>query len=196
MDRVEAAAAAIADGELVVYPTETVYGLGGDATDDAAIEAVFSLKGRDRSNPLSVAIPSVAAVDEVAAPTPATRRFMDAFLPGPVTVVCRRADALPDALTAGRQRVGVRVPDHPKALELLEQTPPLTATSANPSGGPNARTVAELDPGIRTGVAAVIDGGRTGGTSSTVVDVDRGVIHRRGADVEAVEEWLDQAPSP
>lgn len=190
MATVDAAVRAIEAGAVVVYPTETVYGLGADARSTAAIERVYTLKGRDRSDPLSVAVPAVDAVDRVARPTDETRRFMETFLPGPVTVVCPRRSSLPDALTAGRDRVGVRIPDHDLAAKLLERTPPLTATSANPSGAAEARELAELAPDIRAGAAVTLDGGRTGGVASTVVDVDRGLIHRRGARIEAVEAWL------
>lgn len=191
MGVVSDAGEAIARGELVVYPTETVYGLGADATSPKAVERVFALKDRPRSNPLSVAIPDLSSLEQVAEPTPDTRAFMDAFLPGPVTVICRRSSQIPDILTAGSERLGIRIPAHPLATELLQQTPPLTATSANRSGRADASTVEALEPHIREGVTVVLDGGQTAGTASTVVDVDRRVIHRRGANVEAVASWLD-----
>jgi len=187
---IEQAAAAIREGDLVVYPTETVYGLGADALDPAAVEAVFEAKGRDRGNPVSMAVPSVAAALEYTAPTARERRFMHEFLPGPVTVVVDRGGAVPDVLTAGRDRVGVRVPDHAVALSLLEAVAPVTATSANVSGRPSARSVADLDGDIREAAAAVLDGGETPGGGSTVVDVTAGEIHRRGALADQIEAWL------
>jgi len=188
------AAAAVRAGRPVVYPTETVYGLGADALDPAAVERVFELKGRDRSNPLSLAAAGVDAALAHVRPSPRAERFMRRVLPGPVTVVVERGPAVPDALTAGRDRVGVRVPDHDLALALLEAAAPtpVTATSANVSGRPSVRRVADLDDGIRDGVAAVVDGGETPGTESTVVDPDRGVVHRRGARADAVETWLSE----
>jgi L-threonylcarbamoyladenylate synthase len=128
---IDAAADAVRDGRAVVYPTETVYGLGADATDADAVARVFDLKGRSREKPLSVAVPDVDAALDYTRPTAREERFMRRFLPGPVTVVVARRPALPDVLTAGRDRVGVRVPDHEVALDLLERSPPLTATSAN-----------------------------------------------------------------
>lgn len=184
------AAAAAREGHAVVYPTETVYGLGADATDADAVERVFELKGRSRENPLSLGVPSVDAALDYTRPTEMAERFMRRFLPGPVTVVVDRRSTLPDALTAGRDRVGVRVPDHETALTLLERTPPLTATSANRSGSPSVTRVADLDDRIRQGAAAVVDGGETPGTESTVVDPGRGVIHRRGAMADDIEAWL------
>jgi L-threonylcarbamoyladenylate synthase len=190
-ERLERAAAAIERGELVVYPTETVYGLGASALSTAAIERVFTVKGRDRSSPISLALPSVDAAEPYVTLSERERTFMETFLPGPVTVVVEKRPAVPNLLTAGREKVGVRVPDHELALALLEAVAPLTATSANVSGRPSARTTAALDPEIREAAAVVLDGGRTGGTGSTVVDVEQGTIIREGAMAEAVRSWLD-----
>jgi L-threonylcarbamoyladenylate synthase len=190
MSDLDAAAEAIRAGELVVYPTETVYGLGADALDADAVERVFEAKGRSREKPVSMAVPDVATALEHTAPTATERAFMHEFLPGPVTVLLERGPAVPDVLTAGREKVGVRVPDHDVALALLSRVAPITATSANVSGQPSARRVADLDS-ITDSVAVVVDDGETaGGTGSTVVDVDAGEIHRRGAAVDAVEDWL------
>ncbi|WP_254279511.1 L-threonylcarbamoyladenylate synthase [Haloarcula marina] len=189
-DAIAAAADAIRRGDLVVYPTETVYGLAADATDAAAVERVFEAKGRSRDKPVSLAVPDVETALDYTRSTEREERFMREFLPGPVTVVVEKREAVPDALTAGRDRVGVRVPDHPVALALLREIAPLTATSANVSGNPSARTVDDLDE-IRDRAAVVLDGGETGGTGSTVVDVSAGTIHRRGARADEVAAWLD-----
>ncbi|MFC4986994.1 L-threonylcarbamoyladenylate synthase [Saliphagus infecundisoli] len=194
MDDFEAAVRAIERGELVVYPTETVYGLGADATDSAAVERVFEAKGRDRSKPVSVAVGSVDRALEYVRAGEREERFMRAFLPGPVTVVCRHGGAIPDVLTAGGDRVGVRVPDCEPALALAERAGPITATSANRSGEPSVRRAADLDPTIREAVAVVLadDPATADGEAppSTVVDVEHGRIHRRGALAERVEGWL------
>lgn len=191
MNDLERATEAIRSGELVVYPTETVYGLGADATDPDAVDRVFAAKGRDRSNPVSLAVPSVPSALEYVRSSDRERRFMAAFLPGPVTVLCRRREAVPTELVAGRDRVGVRVPDHQGALRFLERArTAVTATSANVSGRDSARRVEELDPEIVEAAAIVLDGGETEGTESTVVDVSSGKIHRRGALAEEIETWL------
>lgn len=187
---VASAAAAIEAGELVVYPTETVYGLGADALATAAVEAVYELKGRSREKPLSLGAPDVDEALEYTRPTALEERFMREFLPGPVTVVVERADCVPDVLTAGKDRLGVRVPDHELAREVLERAGPITATSANRSGNPSVRHPEQLDRRIRSGVSVVIDGGTTPGTESTVVDPGEGIVHRRGARAEAIEAWL------
>jgi L-threonylcarbamoyladenylate synthase len=189
-DDLGAAAEAVREGDLVVYPTETVHGLGADALDPAAVERVFDAKGRDRSEPVSMALPSVEAALSYTAPTARERRFMHEFLPGPVTVVVDRREAVPDVLTAGRDRVGVRVPDHGVALSLLGEVAPVTATSANVSGRPGARRVADLDAEIREAAAVVLDGGETPGGGSTVVDVATGTVHRRGRLADEIEAWL------
>ncbi|MFO8116227.1 MAG: L-threonylcarbamoyladenylate synthase [Halorubrum sp.] len=188
------AVAAVADGDLVVYPTETVYGLGGDALDPDAVERVFDLKGRDRGNPLSLGVASVDAALRHTRPTEFALAFARAFLPGPVTVVVERGADVPDALTAGDDRVGIRVPDHSLARTLLRETGPLTATSANVSGSGSVTRVDDLDDRIRDGVGAVIDDGETPGTESTVVDPEAGRIHRRGAMAGAIEAWLADPP--
>ena len=193
-DERRAAAAAVERGDLVVYPTETVYGLCGDALDPDAVDRVFDLKGRDRSKPLSLGVASVDDALRYTRPTELAVAFSRAFLPGPVTVVVERDDRVPDALTAGRDRVGIRVPDHDLARALLAETGPLTATSANVSGAGSVTDPADLDDRIREGVAAVIDGGETPGTESTVVDPEAGTIHRRGAMAGAIEAWLADPP--
>lgn len=191
----EAAEAAIRAGELVVYPTETVYGLGADALDSEAIERVFEAKGRPRDRPLSLAVPTVEAAADYLELDDLTRACLAAFLPGPVTVVGPKTGAVPDALTGGRDRVGVRVPDHPLARGLLDRVAPLTATSANVSGQSSVREPEALDPSLRAAVAVVLDGGRTPGGASTVVDPGRGTIHRRGRRADEVEAWLaEQRP--
>jgi L-threonylcarbamoyladenylate synthase len=115
---------------------------------------------------------------------------MHEFLPGPVTVVVDRTERVPDALTAGRDRVGVRVPDHDLALELLAAFHPVTATSANESGTGSVCHLDDLGDAIREAAAVVLDGGETPGSESTVVDVEAREIVRRGAMADEIEDWL------
>ena len=187
---VDVAAAAVNDGELVAYPTETVYGLGADALDPAAVDAVFEAKGRDPDEPISLGVATVDAATEYVTVSDRERAFMDAFLPGPVTVVCQRREPVPDVLTAGRDRVGIRVPDHDIARALLDVAGPLTATSANVSGEPSARRIDDIQEALRERLAVVLDGGPTPGGGSTVVDVARDEIIREGRQADAVAEWL------
>ncbi|CCQ36309.1 threonylcarbamoyl-AMP synthase YrdC [Natronomonas moolapensis 8.8.11] len=186
------AVAAIRRGDLVVYPTETVYGLGVDALDPEAIERVFEAKGRSRHKPLSMALPELAAAADYARMTERERRFCERFLPGPVTVLVERTERVPDVLVDGGDRVGIRLPDHDTARALARRTGPITATSANRSGEPSARRVDEIDAAIRER-ATVLDGGETPGTESTVVDVSAGRIVRRGELADEIEAWLAEA---
>jgi len=187
------AAAAVEAGELVVYPTETVYGLGADALNAVAVERAFEAKGRDRSKPLSLGVPSVDAAREHVDATDRELAFIDEFLPGPVTVLCDREPHVPDVLVAGGDRVGVRVPDHDLALALLAVAEtPVTATSANVSGAPSVRHPEGLDPAFLEAVSTVLDGGRTDGAESTVVDPSTGEVVRRGALADEIEAWLDE----
>ncbi|PSP73698.1 threonylcarbamoyl-AMP synthase [Halobacteriales archaeon QH_6_68_27] len=192
MSNVEAATRALGAGDLVAYPTETVYGLGADATDAEAVARVFETKGRSREKPVSLGVPDVDAAREYTRPTDRELDFMREFLPGPVTVVVERREMVPDILTAGRDRVGVRVPDHDLALDLYRAADvPVTATSANLSGTGSVRRVDALSDAVRDEVAVVLDGGETPGGGSTVVDVSDGTIHRRGPEADAIESWLD-----
>jgi L-threonylcarbamoyladenylate synthase len=192
MEPLDRAAAAIRAGNAVVYPTETVYGLGADALDPLAVGRVFELKGRARTEPISMAVPDIETAFEYTDPTERERAFAEQFLPGPVTLVLARGERVPDVLTAGRARVGIRVPDHEIALALLERVAPVTATSANVSGEPSARRVADLGERIQAGVTAVIDDGETPGGGSTVVDVTSEEIHRRGPLADEIEAWLGE----
>ncbi|WP_416838422.1 L-threonylcarbamoyladenylate synthase [Haloferax sp. DFSO52] len=191
-DDLTEAADAIRRGEAVVYPTETVYGMGADATNPDAIERVFDIKRRDRDKPLSAGFPDVdAALDYVVADE-TEEAFMRRFLPGPVTVVVERRDTLPDVLVGGRDRVGVRVPDHELARDLFRAAgTPVTATSANRSGTGSITHPSQLSDEIRDAVAVVLDRGTTPGTESTVVDPGRGIIHRRGANADDIAAWLE-----
>ena len=191
-EAIDRAVRAIRDGGAVVYPTETVYGLGADATDPAAIERVFAIKGRDRSKPLSLGVDSIDAARAFADLSERAEAFAREFLPGPVTVLASRTDRVPDALTGGEPRVGIRVPDHGTARALARRAGPITATSANLSGAGSATRIDEIDPAVREAAGAVIDGGGLDGVASTVVDPERGEIVRRGAAADAIEAWLQE----
>lgn len=192
MSDLEAAVKAIKTGNLVVYPTETVYGLGADALNPTAVERVFKVKGRPSDNPLSMAVSSVDAALAHTNASEIAQDCMQSFLPGPVTVICAKHSKIPDTLTGGRQRVGIRIPEHEVAQSLLQESGPITATSANRAGQGSVNTPAGLDRTIRDAVSVILDGGETPGSESTVVDPARGIIHRRGRLASAVESWLEE----
>ena len=189
---IERAADAIAAGQAVVYPTETVYGLGAAATNPEAVDRVFAIKNRPRDKPLSVAFADIDHAKQYTEPTDREVAFMQEFLPGPVTVIVDRKPTLPEVLTDGRPRVGVRIPANDTALALCAAAGPITATSANRSGEPSVCEPTALPDAVRDAVGAVVDTGETPGTESTVVDVSAGKIHRPGAEVDRIESWLDE----
>lgn len=187
---IERAARTIREGGLVVYPTETVYGLGADALDPSAVKRVFEAKCRPHGKSLSMAVPDIETASEYISLTTREQAFIETFLPGPVTVLVKAGPEIPDELIAGGDRVGIRIPDHDLARSLLREVAPITATSANRSGNPSVRRPSELDPEIREVVGYIIEDGELPGTESTVFDVEHEKIHRRGALADEIEAWL------
>lgn len=168
-----AAAYLLGKGELVAFPTETVYGLGGDATQDRAVAAIYAAKGRPAHNPLIVHVPDLAAAETLAQVSPDARALAEAFWPGPLTLVLpRRADArLAEAATAGLATVALRAPAHPLARALLQAFGgPIVGPSANPSGAVSPTTAAHVREGLGGRIAAVLDGGACPvGVESTIL---------------------------
>ena len=172
-------------GGLVAYPTETVYGIGALASDTAAIEKVFREKKRPEALPLSIAVASLEMMRTVAFVE--REDFVRRFLPGPVTVILRKRDVLPDALTGGSPFVGIRYPDHAMALDLIGRTGPITSTSANLHGRPDPVTAEE----VTVAVDYVLDGGRSRyAAPSTVVDLSAGRVVRKGVMYDEVHRYM------
>lgn len=190
----EEAATYIRDGKLAVFPTETVYGLGADALNEAAVADIFRAKGRPSDNPLIVHVADRSGVARVAREvSPAAEAILEAFAPGPITLVLPRADAVSDAVTAGLQTVGVRIPSLPLAQEFLAACgTPVAAPSANRSGRPSPTTWRAAYEDLVGRVPCILRGGRTdAGLESTVVDVTTDVpaVLRPGAvTIEALRE--------
>lgn len=159
-------------GGIIAFPTDTVYGLGALAFDYAAIDLLYEAKGRTHTKAIAVLIADPAELARVAHSTnKQAQRLAERFWPGPLTLVIPRHADLPAALSPNAT-VGVRVPDHAVAIALLSAAGPMAVTSANSSGGPNARTAAEVLAQLEGRVDLVLDGGQTpGDTPSTVVDV-------------------------
>jgi L-threonylcarbamoyladenylate synthase len=185
-DDIARAAAQLAAGELVAFPTETVYGLGGDAENPAAVAAIYAAKGRPANHPVIVHFSPEADPgywsDDI---TPAARRLMDAFWPGPLTLILKRAPHIPDAVSGGQDSVGLRCPSHPVAQRLLRQFESLkggqggvAAPSANRFGQVSptaAQHVRDEFAGLPGVTVHVLDGGEAAvGIESTIVDLSRG----------------------
>lgn len=168
---------ALLQGGLVLYPTETLYALGCDAMNPDAVAAVFLLKRRSLALPLPVIVCSFAMVEQVAYVTGQARKLMEAFWPGPLTIVLPARKEVPDLLTGRLRRVAVRFSSHPAAQALcLATNGPLVASSANISGFPAAARKEELDLELLGSTAGLYDAGPApaGGAPSTVVDVFEG----------------------
>lgn len=174
---IEEAARRIGEGGLVAFPTETVYGLGADATNGRAVAAIFATKGRPRFNPLIVHVPDLAAAERIAVVGPHARLLAEAFWPGPLTMVLkRRADSgLSDLVSAGLDTIALRVPAHPVAQALLAAAGrPLAAPSANRSGRVSPTCAVHVAEDFGDEVPLVLDGGATvHGVESTVIDASR-----------------------
>lgn len=162
------------ENEVVAMPTETVYGLAGNAESDEAVAKIFSAKGRPGDNPLIIHIAERGQLDRFVAEVPEkTSLLMEAFWPGPLTIIFKlKEGVLSEKATAGLGTVGVRMPDHPVALALLEVCGlPIAAPSANSSGKPSPTTAGHVLDDLAGKIAGVVDGGATGvGVESTVVD--------------------------
>ncbi len=192
------AAQLLAAGRLVAFPTETVYGLGGDARQDATVARIFAAKGRPRFNPLIVHLPSVAAAEAVAVFDGRARAVAAAFWPGPLTLVLplRPEAGISPLVTAGLQTVAIRVPAHPVARALLAAFGgPVAAPSANPSGKVSPTRAAHVLAGLSGRIAAVVDGGPCAvGVESTILGLagDARLLRPGGVPAEALEALLDQ----
>ncbi|MEM1101217.1 MAG: L-threonylcarbamoyladenylate synthase [Pseudomonadota bacterium] len=186
------AAALLRAGELVAFPTETVYGLGADALNPAAVARIFEAKGRPRFNPLIVHVPSLAAARLLADLPDWAEALAAAFWPGALTLLVPHRGSVPDLVTAGMATVGLRVPAHPLALALLEATGPLAAPSANPSGRVSPTRADHVLSGLDGRIAAVLDGGPTEvGLESTIIGGPEPTLLRPGGiPAEAIEAAL------
>lgn len=185
----------IASGELVIIPTETVYGLACDAMNEAAVQEVFKAKGRPLNNPLIVHIAELEQLNLVAEDTPMDAlQLAQRFWPGPLTLVLKKSLKIPSITTAGLETVAVRMPDHPVALDIIRAAgTPVAAPSANLFTELSPTRVSHLNADISHSVALVVDGGSCAvGIESTVIDLTRNpfALLRRGAitmsDLEAV----------
>lgn len=168
------AVAALNRGEVIVFPTETLYGLGADALNFSAVEKVFQLKGRDPRNPFPVLVSDRAMLDFLVTEiTPLAEKLMARFWPGPLTLVLPARKDIPKPLVNSTGGVGVRISSQPIAQEIVKMLGrPVTATSANPSGQPGARTVAQARNYFPDKIVIFIDGGELPSQiGSTVAEV-------------------------
>lgn len=196
MDR---AADLIKAGELVAFPTETVYGLGADGLSEAAVKKIFKAKGRPQDNPLILHVDSIQMLRKLVVKIPEDAyRCIERFWPGPLTILFKKSEAVPDIITAGLDTVAIRMPSHPVALELIRRSgTPIAAPSANISGRPSPTRASHVAQDMNGRIAMIIDGGETGvGLESTVLDLTEGVpmiLRPGGVTLEEISDLLPEA---
>jgi len=187
MDIIPRAVQVLNHGGTIVYPTDTVYGLGADAFNEDAILQVYEVKRRQLSNPISVAVSDMEMLCAIAVVTPKAEEFINRFLPGPVTVVLKAKRCLPEILSGGTGQIGVRFPKHDLALAIIAAfDTPITATSANLSGEKDPATIND----VHICADLIIDGGRLPGKPSTVVNLVTGKMERIGENGEEVAAYI------
>ena len=172
--QLDAPAEALASGELVAFPTETVYGLGANALDADAVKSIFTAKGRPQDNPLIVHIAHKSQIyDLVKSVPPKAEKILDTLAPGPITIILEKNDNIPDVVTAGGKTVAVRIPGNDIARELIDRAGvPVAAPSANTSGKPSPTKAEHVKEDLWDKVSYIIDGGNCSvGLESTVIDL-------------------------
>jgi L-threonylcarbamoyladenylate synthase len=175
---------ALKKGMIVVYPTDTLYGLGADVFNIEAVRKVFQIKKRPFDSPISVAISNISELEEIAVLNNKSRNLVEEFLPGKLTLILNKKKIIPDLVTAGLKKVAVRIPDSKIALKLLSEFGPLTATSANIHGKKTPVIIKDIIMQFKKGeISSYLDIGKVEGKPSTIVDAsDKDVkILRLGA---------------
>jgi L-threonylcarbamoyladenylate synthase len=194
---IERAAKILREGGTVAFPTETVYGLGANALDEAAIAKIFAAKGRPSWDPLIVHVSDHTMLANISISTLNTDKLIQHFWPGPLTLLLERTEKVPDAITAGRPLVGVRMPSHPLALDLIRAAGiPIAAPSANRFGHTSPTTADHVLADLDGRIDAILDGGPTTvGVESTVLDPNQSpmLIYRPGA---ITPEMIERVAGP
>ncbi len=191
-ENIELCAKEILGGGVVAFPTETVYGLGANAFDEEAIKKIYVAKGRPSDNPLICHVSDKDAIGELGFVTPSAQKLIDAFMPGPITVIIRKKSVVPDIVTGGLDTVGVRMPMHKCALALISAAGvPICAPSANTSSRPSPTTAEHVLHDLDGKIGYILDGGRCGvGVESTIVDCIHNCVLRKGGISESEIERI------
>ncbi len=188
------AARYVIGGGVIVYPTETVYGLGANALDEQAVMRVFQIKKRTLSQPIFLAVSSFEMLNKVAEIEKDDLAILKQLLPGPVSVLVKKKSLVPDILTAGSEYVGIRYPDHETALRIIDLAGPITSTSANKTGSPSPISAETVSPEIQDRVDAVVDGGKCRYSQpSTLLDIQKREIIRPGAGLDKAMKAISLA---
>lgn len=175
---------ALLNGKLIVYPTDTLYGLGADIFNEEAIKKVFEIKKRPQDTPLPVAVSDFEMCKKISKVDERSEKLINIFLPGKLTLILEKKDVVPDIVTGGLKKVAVRIPDNKIALEILSRFGPITATSANIHGTKTPKLINDIsNQFLKEDVEVYIDDGKLDGLPSTIVDASGQdiVIIREGA---------------
>lgn len=194
--KIEQIANGLKAGKLVIYPTETLYGLGANPFDEAAVKRVYMVKKRPFDMPLSIAVRDITMLEELAVLDDNSRRLVAKFTPGPITILVTKKRNVPDILTSASMEIGVRIPNHPFALRLIEKCGPIVSTSANLHSKPNPTNADNAIQDIGPMVDVCVDCGPCRvGKPSTIVQLSEGGVEiiRHGAIAkEDIEEALNE----
>lgn len=183
VDNIIHAAVDIGNGELVVYPTETVYGIAADIFNQVAVKNLYVAKNRPFDMPLSVAVADKDMAETIAIITRPVEKLIDAFLPGPLTIITKKDQSVPDIVTSMSHKVGIRIPDNKIALDLIKRTGPIVATSANLHSHPDATSIDAAVTDFGDVVSTYLDSGPSSlGKPSTIVWIadDKFEVIRQG----------------
>ena len=174
---------ALKTGNLIVYPTDTLYALGADIFNDDAVKRVFKVKKRPYPNPLSVAVANFDAITKIAYTNDVVKKVVERFLPGPLTIILQKKDSVSHVITSDLDEIAVRIPKNDIALDLLSAFGPLTVTSANIHGKKTPYVIKEIMMQFNTNISVYLDDGRLAGEPSTIVDLtsEKPTIVRKGA---------------
>ncbi len=173
---------ALENGEVIVYPTDTLYALGADIYNSEAIKKIFKIKKRPYSNPLPVAVANINEIDKISHTNELVKRIAKRFLPGPLTLILKKKNSVPSIVTGGLDNIAVRIPKNDIALELLSKFGPLSVTSANIHGKKTSYVINDLRIQFSDNISEYIDNGRLDEKPSTIVDLTshKPIIVRKG----------------
>jgi L-threonylcarbamoyladenylate synthase len=181
-------------GELVVYPTDTLYGVGADPFNENSVKKVYIAKNRPFDMPLSIAVSNEKMMESIAVLNDNARKLIRKFLPGPLTIMLTKKPNLPDILTSGSNQIGVRIPDHHFAIRLIDKFGPITSTSANLHSHPDPTEASVAQKDLKGHIGICVDCGKTRfAEPSTIVDVSEGlaeVIRKGVISQEQIENAL------
>ena len=162
---------ALKNGDVIVYPTDTLYGLGADIYNDNAVRKVFRIKKRPFNDPLSVAVSDFNELEKIAIADERAKQLVVQFLPGKLTLILEKKDSVSDIVTGGLNKIAIRIPDNKIALNLLTNFGPITATSANIHGLKTPYIINEINMQLKENIAVYLDDGRLEGEPSSIVDL-------------------------